>query len=81
MYVWIALKTRDLRVCVFLCGSCALVMGPASMNFSKFFFKIGSHALFTYLKIILLRHFQFSAISGIHILNFIYIGIPIHILH
>ena len=43
MYVWIALKTTDGRVCVFLCGSCTLFTRPASIDFSKFFFKTGSH--------------------------------------
>ena len=43
MYVWIALKIADVRVCVFLCGSCALFTRPVSTNFSKFFFKTGSH--------------------------------------
>ena len=37
-----------MRLCLcwrlrFLCGFCALFMGPASMGFSKFFFKTGSH--------------------------------------
>ena len=27
----------------FFCGSCALFMGPTSMDFSKFFFKTRSH--------------------------------------
>ena len=37
-----------MRLCLcwrlrFLCGFCALFMGPVSMDFSKFFFKTGSH--------------------------------------
>ena len=43
MYVWIALKTADVCICVFLCGFRALFTGLASTNFNKFFFKIESY--------------------------------------
>ena len=42
-YVWIALKTGGLRVCLFLYESRALFIRPASTDFDKFFFKTRSH--------------------------------------
>ena len=44
VYVWIALKIADMRVYVFLCESHALFTEPASTDFNKFFFKIGSYS-------------------------------------
>ena len=43
VWVWIACFARYPCGCVFLCGSRALFTGPASTDFSKFFFKTGSH--------------------------------------
>ena len=36
-------KTEDLHICLFVCRSFVLFTRPISTNFSKFFFKIGSH--------------------------------------
>ena len=63
-------KSGDLRICIFLVGSCALFTGPASMEFNKFFFKIGSHGTIHIFKnyfttMFLAIIFQFSIISGI----------------
>ena len=54
----------------FFCGSCALFIGPTSTDFSKFFFKIGSHDTIHIFKnyftiVFSIFSFHFSAISGI----------------
>ena len=38
------MKRKKMRFAFFFCGSRALFTGPISTNFSKFFFKIGSHS-------------------------------------
>ena len=44
-WVWIVMKSNKTCVCVFFCESCALFTEFASMDFSKFFFKIGFHGI------------------------------------
>ena len=41
--VWLVLKTADVRVYFFLCRSHVLFTGLVNTDFSKFFFKTGSH--------------------------------------
>ena len=43
MLVWIQNTFAFVNGLHFLCGSCALFMGPTSMNFIKFFFKTRSN--------------------------------------
>jgi len=65
VYIGIALKTYNMRVCIFLARSHTLFMGPAtaSTEFSKFYFKTGSHGTIYTFK----NYFAivFSVISGI----------------
>ena len=37
-------KGKNIRVCVFLCGFRALFINSVSIDFNKFFFKIGFHS-------------------------------------
>lgn len=72
MLVWIQNAFAFVNGLRFLCGSRALFTGPASTDFSKFFFKIGSHGTIHTFKnyfstVFSIFNFQFSAISSIQI--------------
>ena len=68
--VWMLLKWNELRVCVLICGSCALFMGSAITFFSKNNFKSRSHDTIHIFKnyfvtVFSIFNFQFSTISSI----------------
>ena len=65
MYVWIALKTEFSLGLAFFCVSVYCLWDLQVRKSAKTTLKLGPTVLFTYLKIILLQYFQYSAISGI----------------
>ena len=56
-----------MQVCIFYVGSVHCLRDPQVLFSAKTILKLGLTVLFTHLKIILLQHFQFLAISSIQI--------------